>query len=245
MTRIKCLSGNTLKLIAALSMVLDHVGLIFFPFSPIFRILGRLAFPIFAFMIAEGCRYTRNKTRYLLTVAGLGIIFQIVYFILFNSLYLCIFITFSFSIIIIYALGHFKRTVLSPTSSKSARISAFLLLLGVISAVFVIDLFMEMDYDFAGCMLPVLISLPHCEDSFPEPVKKFDTHYSALIMMTVGLIWLALVNKPIQFFSLLTIPLLMLYSGKRGKLKLKYFFYIFYPAHLVLLYMVDTILNNL
>ena len=76
-------------------------------------------------------------------------------------------------------------------------------------------------------MLPVLISLPHCEDSFPDPVKRLDNRYSTLALMTVGLIWLALVKKPIQFYSLLTVPLLLLYSGKRGKLKLKYFFYIF------------------
>ena len=243
MQKIKFFSGNTLKIIAATSMTLDHIGLIFFPSMMIFRILGRLAFPIFAFMIAEGCRYTRNKARYLLTVAGLGIAFQAVYFMLFRSLYLCIFITFSFSILIIYALQHFKRTLLSPTSGRAARLGSLALLLGIITAVFVIDILMDMDYDFAGCMLPVLVSLPHCEEDFPEPVKKLDNQYSSLFMLTVGLIWLALVNKPIQFYSLLTVPLLFLYSGKRGKLKMKYFFYVFYPVHLVLLYGLNMLIK--
>jgi len=64
MTKIRFLSGNMLKIIAALAMLCDHVGLLFFPSQDIFRIIGRLAFPIFAFMIAEGCKYTRNKAKY-------------------------------------------------------------------------------------------------------------------------------------------------------------------------------------
>ena len=58
------LNGNHLKLIAAFTMLLDHVGILLFPQIRLLRILGRLAYPIFAFMIAEGCRYTKNKLRY-------------------------------------------------------------------------------------------------------------------------------------------------------------------------------------
>ena len=58
------LSGNALKIIAAITMFIDHMGLMLFPKTLIFRYIGRLAFPIFAFMIAEGCRYTRNRLRY-------------------------------------------------------------------------------------------------------------------------------------------------------------------------------------
>ena len=73
------LTNNQLKIIAMVSMLLDHVGLLFFPEEPIFRILGRIAFPIFAYMIAEGCRYTKNRAKYLGMIAGMGIVFQLVY----------------------------------------------------------------------------------------------------------------------------------------------------------------------
>ena len=49
------LSGNALKFIAAFCMALDHVGLVLFPRVEVFRILGRLALPLFAYMLAEGC----------------------------------------------------------------------------------------------------------------------------------------------------------------------------------------------
>ena len=58
------LTNNQLKIIAMISMLIDHIGVAMFPNVMILRIIGRLAFPIFAYMIAEGCFYTKNKARY-------------------------------------------------------------------------------------------------------------------------------------------------------------------------------------
>ena len=68
------LSGNALKLLAALFMTIDHVGVLLLPHVIVLRILGRLALPIFAYMIAEGCRYTRNRLRYFGSVFALGVL---------------------------------------------------------------------------------------------------------------------------------------------------------------------------
>ena len=59
------LTGNQLKILALIAMTIDHVGVMLFPESVWLRVIGRLAFPIFAYMIAEGCHYTRSKSRYL------------------------------------------------------------------------------------------------------------------------------------------------------------------------------------
>ena len=60
------LTNNQLKIIAVISMLLDHVGKELFPQYTILQIFGRVAFPIFSFMIAEGCLYTRDKKKYFL-----------------------------------------------------------------------------------------------------------------------------------------------------------------------------------
>jgi len=104
------LTNNQLKIIAMVSMVLDHVGLLFFSDMIIFRVLGRIAFPIFAYMIAEGCRYTKNRAKYLGIIAGMGTVFQIVYFVAMQSLYQGILITFSLSIIVIYSIDGIVRS---------------------------------------------------------------------------------------------------------------------------------------
>ena len=58
------LSGNQLKIIAMLTMLVDHIGVQLFPECIILRIIGRLSLPIFAYMIAEGCLHTRNRPKY-------------------------------------------------------------------------------------------------------------------------------------------------------------------------------------
>ena len=54
------LSGNQLKVIAMVTMAIDHIGAYLLPQAMWMRIIGRLAFPIYAFLIAEGCRHTRS-----------------------------------------------------------------------------------------------------------------------------------------------------------------------------------------
>ena len=57
------LSGNTLKILACVFMFIDHLGVIIFPDVYILRAVGRLAMPLFAWMLAEGCFYTKNKLK--------------------------------------------------------------------------------------------------------------------------------------------------------------------------------------
>ena len=77
------LTGNQLKLIAMVAMTADHVGLQLLPQVGFLRILGRLAMPLYAYMIAEGCRYTRSRKRYFLSIALMGLLCQLVYFFFF------------------------------------------------------------------------------------------------------------------------------------------------------------------
>ena len=60
------LTGNQLKLIAMLTMTIDHIGVILLPQYRFLRIIGRLSMPIYAFMIAEGCHYTHDRKAYFL-----------------------------------------------------------------------------------------------------------------------------------------------------------------------------------
>ena len=215
------LSGNALKLIAALSMLLDHMGLMLFPRITFFRILGRLALPIYAYMIAEGCRYTRNKRRYFGGIFTLAAVCQAVYFFATGSLYFSILVTFSLGIPVVYALQNLQSRRDLPSG---------LLLLAAVGAVWLLNRVLTIDYGFWGCMLPVFASLPR------------EKQHWRIGLLGVGLGLLALSLGGIQWYALAALPLLLLYSGKRGKQNMKYFFYIFYPAHLVLLELLAMLL---
>ena len=236
MLKIRFLSGNMLKILAAVAMLADHVGLMFFPSENIFRIIGRLAFPIFAFMIAEGCKYTRNKIKYFSTIFVLAVICQVVYYFAAKSLYMCVLVTFSLSIVALFALENFKRICVAENSSMLLKFLAAGLFAVSIALIYILNLFFEIDYGFWGCMLPVFVGLFHAPRGTEAPfLCKMDNHFISLILLAVGLMPLTLRFGGIQAYSFMALVPLLLYSGKRGKLNLKYFFYVFYPLHLVVL----------
>ena len=156
-------------------MLIDHMGLILFPDVEIFRIIGRLAFPIFAFMIAEGCRYTKNKLRHFLMIFILGLLCQIVYIVddpKSGLSYMGILITFSFSIGVIYALQLFKKLLLAEKKKPIAIISSAILLIASIFTVYVFNSIIELDYGFFGAMLPVFASIFMFEPKSESKIKK-------------------------------------------------------------------------
>ena len=236
MGNINILSGNMLKIIAAITMALDHVGLMFFPNVIWLRVIGRLTFPIFAFMSAQGCKYTKNRVKYFSGLFLLGVLCQVGYYIFAGSLYGCILITFSLSVIIIYATDNVKEKFIVYESSCLEKILSVVILAIAITGAVVLNRMFEIDYGFWGVMVTVFASLFQWRDSSaPQWAKKLDTNFVHVISMGVGLCILSMVLGGIQHFSLFALPVLLFYSGKRGKWKMKWFFYVFYPLHLVVL----------
>ena len=173
-------------------------------------------------MIAEGCHYTKNRLRYFLMVFGLGAACQVVYAVVMRDYYMCILITFSLSILLIYGLQWAKT---QKTAAK--RLPAVILLVVLVEIVWWLNQLLEIDYGFWGCMLPV----------FPVILRgtKWDSKGSRILLLALGLLFLALDCGGIQILSLAAIPVLLLYNEQRGRLRLKYFLYIFYPLHLAIL----------
>ena len=96
------LTGNQLKIIAMIAMLIDHIGAYLFPQVRWLRIIGRLALPMYAFLIAEGCHYTHDRKKYLLSMLSVAALCQIVYFFAMGSLSMSVLVTFSLSIGMIY-----------------------------------------------------------------------------------------------------------------------------------------------
>lgn len=223
------LSGNQLKLLALVSMTCDHIGLQLFPQSDILRIIGRLAFPIFAYMIAEGCHYTRNRAKYLLTMAGMALLCQAVYFLAMGSLFQCVLVTFCLSISLIY--------LLDQAQTRPGILPRLAFVLAILAAVFLAAVLPGLlprtdygiDYGLMGIFLPLLAYL--------GKTKK-----EKCLLTAAGLVLLSFQQGGRQWYSLLVLPLLALYSGRRGKWKLKNLFYIYYPAHLAAIYLLSLVL---
>jgi hypothetical protein len=231
------LTGNMIKIIAAAFMVMDHIGVILMHEDGILRILGRISMPLFAYMIAEGAKYTKNKTKYLGMIAGLAAICQLVYYFALNDTYMCILVTFSLSIALIYALDFLKWAYLSGKGGTMAKIFSPLLFFGLTGLVYYLTTILMIDYGFFGIMMPVFASITDMRGyEIPEKARWIERHYVRVGLMMIPMLLRMVDNESIMWYSFLAIPVLLLYSEKRGKWKMKYFFYIFYPLHLVLIF---------
>lgn len=251
MQKFKIFNGNGIKLLAALTMLIDHIGMLW-GILP-FRCIGRLAMPLFAFMIAEGCYYTKNKFRHFAGIFLLTVLCETV-FIIFepNYFHLSILTTFSISIALIYALDYFKSKLLNENARLSEKIfSGAVFAAGVFVTYAVTRLIKTVngkpfyiDYDFFGSLLPVFVSLFTLpKDKTPEKLAFLNSPIIRLLSFSVGLVALCLMSaEPIEWYAMLALIPISLYNGERGNLKLKYFFYIFYPAHIVMLYGLTMIL---
>lgn len=240
------LSGNALKLIACVTMLLDHIGVFLFPDVIWLRLVGRVAMPLFAFTLAEGCFYTRSKLRHTLLIAGLGLVTSAVASIVTGTVEGDILITFTLSCLIIWALDALKSACLAPIEGtgiwgrRPARIavSAVALLAALGGAVALICFSgIHIEYGLAGVLLPVLVHLFDFRKA-GEKGERLSVLYnpaSVFALFALGLVVLSLVQGWAQWFSLFAMLPLLFYSGEKGKLNLKYLFYIFYPAHLAVL----------
>lgn len=242
------MTSNQIKLIACVSMLIDHIGLIFFPEIHLFRWIGRLAMPLFAFFIAEGCYYTSSPMRYFRRMFCLGVLCQLVYTAEqllrgeLHSVYLNILFTFSISALFCFALLIRKRSVRRRYTTEI--FFSTVLLIGGFLLLFVFDRFctisqrvlgveVSLDYGIAGVLLP-LFALPQRDR------KKRMRNYA------IGVILFALLltpKMPYIWFSLLALPILWYYNGTRGDFKYKSFFYLFYPLHLAVLYGIHLLIG--
>lgn len=221
---MKGLTNNQLKLIALVSMTMDHIGVVLFPQAQWLRIVGRLALPIFAYMIAEGCRHTRSMGKYLLSMAALALVCQSVNYVAMNkSLYQSILVTFSLSIALIWLLQTAQKEASPLWIAVGATGVAVVYFLCQILPGLLPGTDYYVDYGFIGVLIPVLVYMG----------KKKDQQ---LIFLTLGLAALSYSLGQIQWYCLLAVPLLAVYNGGRGKWRLKWLFYIYYPAHLVAIY---------
>ena len=212
------LSGNQLKLIALAAMTIDHIGAYLIPDMIIFRIIGRIAFPIFAYMLAEGCRYTRNRMKYML-VLGTAAFIMTAGFAVIGVWQQRVLTTFLMSAALCFALDRLLK--------KRDFLSFLIFVLGV-GAAYVLAVILpiasgkwhfSIDYGFFGVLFPVAVFAVE---------KKRDK----LIAATLMCVLLSNVYAYVQWYSLIAIPLLALYNGKRGNIRMKYFYYLYFPAHL-------------
>ncbi len=232
------LSGTALKWLACFCMVLDHIGNFLLVDALWLRIVGRISMPIFAYLIAEGCRYTRHKARYFFRIFALGGIFLVFARVFVGLWYGCIFLTFSLSILCIYLWQWLLCGVRKSTAPRSALLRALAVFIPFLGGACVLCAYCDLEYGVFAMLLPVVIYMTYVPADFPCPAwRRLDTKWARLLLSAPVLLGASVMaENPLQYTCFLSLPLLFLYNGTPGKHRMKYFFYLFYPVHIALLF---------
>ena len=234
---------NLLKLIAITTMLIDHLGARVFPGVEVLRIIGRLAFPIFAYCIAAGCVFTRNIGKYALRIAVMAVLVQPLYALAmrdFKSIdYLFSSYNFGYGLFqyFYYDAGNvnifFTLTmgILMIWSIKEKNVIAAVT---VALSIYLIQI--RLDYGWQGIVMILLFYI------FIEvPVAAIASVGVLMIYMGAPLFFTRwnFQYYNIQLYALAALPLICWRINTGIKIP-KYVFYAFYPAHMLLIYLILT-----
>lgn len=230
---IRLLSGSTLKIIACISMFIDHMTLILWHtyrdyigtldyesimhFQRLYRVgrsIGRAAFPIFCFLLVEGFFHTKNRLKYLLRLLIMAVLSEHAFNLLASGSNLDpedqnVFFTLAISLLVIIGID-FARKHFEDRPDLLSVIT-----LAIAGAGCLLAYLLKTDYDYRGVLAVTVIYL------------LIKSRLLTCLGTALAFLW-----EPWALTSVLPI---LLYNGKRG-LKIKYFFYIFYPLHIYLIY---------
>ena len=234
----KGLSGSTLKIIAIVTMLIDHIGATvvenmtylatneqtyktLFDIMLTMRIIGRLAFPIFCFLLVEGFFHTKNFKKYILRLFIFALISEVPFDYAFNNSIIefgsqNVFFTLLIGVIMMWALEYIKNYY---TNDKSSQLG--LSIIAFIIASFTAEI-IACDYSSLGIIVILLMYIFK-----NDKLKK-------ILSVSLSFALLSITGFNIQSLAGLAFLPICFYNGKKG-LSLKYFFYTFYPIHLLIL----------
>ncbi len=223
--KLQILDVTALKLIAMICMVLDHTGNAFFPEKTWLRAIGRIAMPVFAFCVSEGFIHTGDRKRYILRMLFFGFISEVPFDLFasgktFDLSNQNILFTFAWALA---GLGCYEQIAARERSVLRDFASAFILL-----AFLAGSLLFRLDYNMTATALIFVFYLLRYKTGWVRNIS-------------VAAVYAAFRNKGVNWFGLLGFIPIFMYNGRRGR-GLKWLFYIFYPAHLLGIWLIDNML---
>ena len=202
-------------------MFLDHYHYIIGG-SKILNVVGRIAFPIFAFTLSEGYVHTRSLKKYLFRLFIFAVSIQMPSILFGYDYSMNIFFTLFLGLLSIYIFN-----------LKKINIILKIILIGFI--LFFSQKF-KLDYGMYGILLIINFNI------FRD--YKFKILMNFLVLNVFNMIFPKVFDLvDTQFFSLISLVFIFMYNGKKGR-SMKYFFYLFYPIHFFILEVIKFFLEK-
>lgn len=228
MQRIQFLNGFHLKLIAICTMLIDHMGYTLFPGVMWLRCVGRVAFPIFCFLIAEGCVYTHDRKKYALRLLVFALLSEIPFNLMNSGM---IWDPYDQNVLWTLLLGALVCWLMDWALKKCTPLSFVLTGAAMVAAYWLLEAF-RTDYGGWGMLLVAAFYGVHRAPS--GAVVKMIAQAFGLAFFSLGVMGGYL---SIELWSLVSLAPIWLYNGQRGfsHKAVQYGFYAFYPVHILAL----------
>ncbi|MDE6675005.1 MAG: conjugal transfer protein TraX [Acetatifactor sp.] len=235
------ISSAGLHILAMGLMLCDHLWAMLFPAEEWLTCIGRIAFPIFAFMVAEGYSHTHNLRRYLLRMLLGALLAEIPFDLMYSS---SIFYPFHQNVLWTFLLSLLLIVLIEKIKSRFRPVAALLLSAAVTILGFVIGYIAMVDYYGIG-ILTVLMFHFFRKQSWKNRLCQFICLYILNVKLLGGYYYDVQVfgfeiEVVQQGFALLALIPIWLYQGRQGIRNkfFQYFCYAFYPVHMLLLFVV-------
>ncbi len=237
--KLTFLSSNLLRILAVLFMTIDHLWASLIPGNAWMGFVGRLAFPLFAFLIAEGFVHTSNRKKYILRILIFAVITEIPYDLFYGGTAIYPFqqnvlFTFLYALLAMTLIDKFRE----KPSVKSGLKNGSLLLLIMLGALITFP-----DYGFWGFMMAVMFYLVR-DFPFAFLVQLAIMIYINFEAIRGEVIPMELLGYAFEFpkqgFAVFSLIPIWLYSGKKGfsnKIA-QYGFYVYYPLHMLIIWLI-------
>lgn len=228
MQRIQFLNGFHLKLIAICTMLIDHMGYTLFPGVMWLRCVGRVAFPIFCFLIAEGCVYTHDRKKYALRLLVFALLSEIPFNLMNSGM---IWDPYDQNVLWTLLLGALVCWLMDWALKKCTPLSFVLMGAVMLAAYWLLEIG-NTDYGGWGMLLVAAFYGVHRAPS--GAVVKMIAQAFGLAFFSLGVMGGYL---SIELWSLAALVPIWLYNGQRGfsNKAVQYGFYAFYPVHILAL----------
>ena len=228
MQRIQFLNGFHLKLIAICTMLIDHMGYTLFPGVMWLRCVGRVAFPIFCFLIAEGCVYTHDRKKYAARLLVFALLSEIPYNLMNSGM---IWDPYDQNVLWTLLLGALVCWLMDWALKKCTPLSFVLTGAVMLAAYWLLEIG-NTDYGGWGMLLVAAFYGVHRAPS--GAVVKMIAQAFGLAFFSIGVMGGYL---SIELWSLVALVPIWLYNGQRGfsPKAVQYGFYAFYPVHILIL----------
>lgn len=214
-----------IKILACITMFIDHIGLLFFPKQILFRIIGRISMPLFAYCIARGIKNTKNVKNYIFRILLIAIVSQIPYMFMINY--------FNLNICFVWVLTVIFISLCKKLKTKKIYFVYILLVVALL-------VFVPMDYGLYGFSYVIISYFFFLDNDIIKMYISWSTLHILYLLYNPS----SAIMQVFTFPSIIVIFICNKLNLEKVKIKSKFVLW-FYPIHIIVLIIIKFILEKM